>query len=224
MAAPRWRVKTLAKLAARRRPARVVDLGCGDGSLLASLRERWQDAALFGVDFAPAQIESNRRREPTMEWAVADLESDEPILPQWQGGFDVVIASEIVEHLEHPERLLKHAWNLARPGGMLLLSTQSGRVHETEKRVGHRRHFSLSEMDILLREAGWMPVRLWNAGFPFHDWSKAAANLSPGRALREFGQKPYGFFQRFVCFVLRVLFLFNSADRGAQLFALAEKR
>jgi SAM-dependent methyltransferase len=220
MAAPRFRVSTILGILLEEPVGSVVDLGCGNGQLLSDVREHFPTVRLAGVDIAAAQIEANRIRNPEIEWISSDLSNPMP-LPQ--RNFDAVIASEVIEHLDDPIRLLQHARELVRPNGRCILSTQSGPVHETERRVGHIRHFSAGDMTTLLSSAGWRPERVWNAGYPFHDLSKWAANLNPNRMMERFGDVQYGAVQKSVCFALRALFLFNSPRRGNQLFAVARR-
>jgi 2-polyprenyl-3-methyl-5-hydroxy-6-metoxy-1,4-benzoquinol methylase len=222
MAAPRFRVATLLGLVAELMPARVVDLGCGGGELLREIRGALPDAALWGIDLSPAQIALNAAREPSVAWHACDLEREQPLPEEMAASFDLIIASEILEHLEAPAAFLKNARALAAPGrGRLLLSTQSGRVWETERRVGHRRHFSATEVERLLAETGWRALRIWNAGWPFHDLAKRLANIAPERTMWRFSERPYGFWEEALCALLRLAFRFNARTKGAQLFAVA---
>jgi SAM-dependent methyltransferase len=224
MAAPRARVAELATLLAELAPSKVVDLGSGGGELLAEVHGRCPGVALSGIDIATAQVESNRRRQPAIDWHVADLDAPDAVPPALRGAFDVVIASELIEHLDHPERLLRNARDLARPAeGHLLLSTQSGPLRETERRVGHRRHWSRVEIRTALLEAGWTPLRVWNCGFPFHDLSKWYANRDPDGAMARFADRPYGLQEDLICYALRTAFRLNSRRFGAQLFAVARR-
>jgi 2-polyprenyl-3-methyl-5-hydroxy-6-metoxy-1,4-benzoquinol methylase len=225
MAAPRHRAARLKRLLARIAPSSVVDLGCGNGQLLSELYAKWPRIKLAGVDLSAPRIEANRTAMPHIEWICADLQ--QPIANAHEArsqAFDVVIASEIIEHLDAPALLLSHARSLAGPDGHLILTTQSGPVRETERRVGHVRHFTRDELSDLLESTGWTALRVWNEGFPFHDLSKWWANRNPSRSIGRFGSDAYGFSQRFVCLALRAAFLFNSRRRGAQLFALARRR
>ena len=138
--------------------------------------------------------------------------------------FEMVVASEIVEHVRDPRTFLSNALQMAVPRwGRLLLSTQSGPLRETERRVGHLRHFAAADMTQVLLDAGWEPLRVWNAGFPFHDLSKWYANRDPDASMRRFGDERYGLREDLVCMALRVAFRLNSRRRGAQLFALARR-
>ena len=220
MAAPRFRARVIRDEIARHQPSSVIDLGCGDGGLLAAMRGAVPGATLAGIDLSQPQIETNRKAMPEIDWYAGDIESSDLVLPQQ---FAAITASEVIEHLVDPARFLRSIHRLAAPAALLVLSTQSGRVGETEKHVGHIRHFTREDMSALLSQNGWMPLNVWNAGFPFHDLSKRAANLSPGAMREQFGEKPYGPMQRFTAAVLRLLFRFNSNKRGAQLFAVARR-
>jgi len=106
---------------------------------------------------------------------------------------------------------------------VLVLTTQSGPVHETEKIVGHVRHWTPHEMTAELATAGFRDIRTANCGFPFHDLSKWAANLRPGLTISRFGESEWGAAERATAAVLRILFRLNSERRGYQLIACARR-
>jgi 2-polyprenyl-3-methyl-5-hydroxy-6-metoxy-1,4-benzoquinol methylase len=225
MAAPRFRVRTVLSLLRQIAPSTVVDLGCGGGQLLHEVAAATPGARLTGIDISPRQMDLNQARWPEVSWRVANLDAPATFEADQADQFDAVVAMEIIEHLDHPAVFLANARALARPhSGQLVLSTQSGPMRETERRVGHKQHFTAAEMSRLLEEAGWEPLRVWNAGFPFHDLSKWYANRNPDASMKQFGEQSYGLYQNAVCLALRGLFRLNSNHRGAQLFALARRR
>ena len=224
MAAPRFRVRTFLRLLDLEPPRALVDLGCGNGQLLGRFQERYPGARLAGIDLSAAQIEANRAKHSGIDWHVADLQRAGVLPAEIIGQFDAVVASEIIEHVADPETFLRNALQLASPGsGRLLLSTQSGTIHETERRVGHHRHFDRIEMEHLITKTGWSAVRVWNYGFPFHDLSKWWANRNPDANLARFAERGYGPLENGLCLALRFAFLFNSRRRGAQLFTIARR-
>ncbi|HVT45434.1 MAG TPA: class I SAM-dependent methyltransferase [Thermoanaerobaculia bacterium] len=222
MAAPRFRVRTILSLLSGRQVSSVIDLGCGSGELLGEIRAVFPAIRLAGIDLSLPQIEINRLRDPTTDWYAGDLENPEAVSSALFGAFDVVVASEIIEHLDHSDAFLRVAHLLARPeNGMLIVTTQSGPVRATERAVGHRHHYSAEEMAARLIECGWQPLRIWNAGYPFHDLSKWYANRDPAATLDRFGTGAWGWRERAIAAALRLAFRLNSNSRGAQLFALA---
>jgi len=224
MAAPRHRVAVLLRELSRERPLSVVDLGCGSGAMLFEIGGRLPEARLAGVDLSAEQIGQNAAAFPAIEWHAANLDGGAPTPPALAGRWDAVVAMEVIEHLDDPAGFLRTAAGLAVPGrGRLYLSTQSGHVGETERRVGHQRHFTVPEMSDLLTASSWTPIRVWNTGWPFHDLSKWYANRDPDASMRSFGTIAYGTRQRAVCWTLRMAFRLNSSTRGTQLFAVARR-
>jgi SAM-dependent methyltransferase len=97
-------------------PGRVLDLGCGDGRLTAEL-----DAAeLTAADVSPVALGRARRRLPGAR--LCELESEAP-LPLGDGGFDLVLCAETLEHVRDVQLLLSEARRVLRPGGTLALTT-----------------------------------------------------------------------------------------------------
>lgn len=84
-----------------KRDASILDYGCGNGILLEFLRGRgYTDVA--GYDpYVPAFAER----------------------PGRPGGYDLVIANDVIEHVDDPRALLADALSLVRPGGLLYLGT-----------------------------------------------------------------------------------------------------
>jgi 2-polyprenyl-3-methyl-5-hydroxy-6-metoxy-1,4-benzoquinol methylase len=222
MAAPRARVRRIVEQLQQRKPHVIVDLGCGGGELLEVVEAGMPASRLVGVDLSKRQTEENRVKRPQMEWFVADLSREGALGKEIAAIADAVIASEVIEHVDDPVAFLKNARFVARPGALLIVTTQSGTIHGTEVRVGHRQHFTADMLSEVLKKAGWKPLRVWNEGYPFHDLSKWYANLNTDATLRRFSDRPFGPLERLISFALRVAFRFNSRRRGAQLFATAE--
>lgn len=223
MAAPRHRVEVMRQVIRELNPASVVDLGCGNGVLITELRDVLPSVRWSGLDLSRPQVAENVKNLPWATFRDGNLEQPFPDDFDWLGSFDCAIATEVIEHLDSPGTFLDNAARLLKPGGALVLSTQSGPIRETEQRVGHRRHYSQREMKELLAQHRFTPVRVWNTGFPFHDLSKWYANLNPDGSMSQFGEGAYGLKENAVCAALRLAFKFNSASSGAQLFAIARK-
>jgi SAM-dependent methyltransferase len=93
---------------------RVLDIGCGHGALAADLARRCQ-ATVTGVDQDPAAIRSARSRHPGP--GLTFVEADAHALPA--GPYDVVILSNVLEHLEGRVVFLQET--IARAGARRLL-------------------------------------------------------------------------------------------------------
>jgi 2-polyprenyl-3-methyl-5-hydroxy-6-metoxy-1,4-benzoquinol methylase len=97
---------------------RVLELGCSEGLITRVMAERGQQVT--GVEFDPAAAASAAR------WAeqivVADLDADNALDPLGHATFDLIIASDVLEHLRHPADALGRALRHLAPGGRLLVS------------------------------------------------------------------------------------------------------
>jgi 2-polyprenyl-3-methyl-5-hydroxy-6-metoxy-1,4-benzoquinol methylase len=101
------------------RNADVLDLGCGPGLL-----SRWMadcGARVTGVD---ASVEELSKARMSTEGKVRLIKADIPILPDL-GTFDLIIAKDIIEHVEDEDGFTELIARVLNPGGRLLISTHN---------------------------------------------------------------------------------------------------
>lgn len=91
----------------------VLDAGCGMGELLSRVHDR----RLFGCDLARAYLQVARRRG--IDAIYAELED----LPYEAGQFDVVTATDVLEHVLDLNRVVGEMLRVLRPGGVLICRT-----------------------------------------------------------------------------------------------------
>jgi SAM-dependent methyltransferase len=87
---------------------RVLDVGCGLGTLAAAAAAR--GATVTGVDLAAGMLAEARRRHTNVEFVLADAEA----LPFADQAFDVALGAFIVNHLPDPERAAAELRRVAR--------------------------------------------------------------------------------------------------------------
>lgn len=108
------------RLLAASRARRVLDLGCGNGSLTAALARSNLGLDMVGCDADANGIAIARAAAPEVRFEVCDLAQD----PSADlGRFDAVVSTEVIEHLYLPAQLLQFAAHVLKPGGKLILST-----------------------------------------------------------------------------------------------------
>ncbi len=117
-------------------PRRVLDVGCGAGSLGASIKERWNNASVVGVDNDPALVAQAAKRLD--EVYQADLNSIDPFerLDPEGEGFDVIIFADILEHLLDPQELLRLARKHLASQGCVITSLPNVRHYSTFVSLG----------------------------------------------------------------------------------------
>ncbi|GGU94484.1 SAM-dependent methyltransferase [Streptomyces filipinensis] len=99
------------------RPADVLDLGCGTGSL--SLLAAEQGHRVTGVDASPAMVERARAKLAGRDAVVLHGEAGAP--PVGEQRFDVILVRHVLWTLPGPDRVLRHWRALLRPGGRFVL-------------------------------------------------------------------------------------------------------
>jgi SAM-dependent methyltransferase len=133
--------------------ARILDLGCGDGEVLAELSRHF-DAV--GLDPRVNDLSLARRRGATR---LVAAQGDHPPFSQ---SFDLVGLFDVLEHVADDSGLLRRAAALAIPGGFALLTVPADpRLwSKFDRYAGHYRRYTQRELENLLRGAGLEPVRI----------------------------------------------------------------
>ena len=197
----------------------ILDAGCGPGELIDLFQRELPGHELWGADFAPEVIEANRRRFPEAHFEVVDLQAG-PL----DRRFDLVVCSEVIEHLPDPAAAFAHLAAMVEPGGHLLVTCPTGKIHATEVHFGHLRHLDEPELLALGRENGLRVVRSRNWGFPLYAALKYATNVNAQWAIDNFAERDYSLAAKALSNALYwVNFLNVDSRRGVSLFALFEQ-
>ena len=121
---------------------RILDLGTGDGRLLALVRKEHPNTEAVAVDFSPTMLEAAGKRfaaESSVSVVRHNLDDPLPAL----GKFDAVISSFAIHHLVHERKRALYAeiYNLLNPGGVFCnlehVASPNTRLHkEFLERIG----------------------------------------------------------------------------------------
>jgi len=106
---------------------RVLDVGCGTGELVSRLARLFPHAEFVGLDSNRRSISrAQARRQPRCQFEWASFSTA-------RGPFDVVICSEVFEHVLEMDALLDVLRDAVAPGGYLSISTPSGWMYRTPR-------------------------------------------------------------------------------------------
>lgn len=160
--------------------SRVLDVGCGNGSIAAELHRRGY--RVTGIDMAQAGVQIARQSCPAGRFEV--LPADSGLLRNLnEQPFDLVYSLEVIEHLYDPRSFLAGCFTATRSGGALIISTP---YHGYLKNLmislagnwdrhadplfdgGHIKFFSRRTLSFLVGEAGLVNLRFLGSGrFPY---------------------------------------------------------
>ena len=145
----------------------ICDLGCGNGHISGRLAALGYHVT--GVDASESGIQIARRTYRDVEFVHALIDGDLNI-----GQFDLVISSDVIEHLYRPSDLLEATSSLVKPGGQVLLGTPyhgylknlvlaaTGKMDahfSTLHDGGHIKFFSVNTLSRLMRSHGFEDLR-----------------------------------------------------------------
>ena len=106
----------------------MLDIGCGQGSLLAELKLEFPYIELCGVDISKTGVELAQKRVPEGQFWVIDVARE--VLNK---KCDLVICSEVLEHIVDDTAAIRNLRQMT--GKYLLISTPQGKMREFRKRL-----------------------------------------------------------------------------------------
>lgn len=101
---------------------RVLDVGCGPGSITRGLAERVAPGEVVGLDLSKETLEAARRDAAAR--GLTNLRYEEGsvyALPFPDASFDVAYAHQVLQHLREREVALREMLRVLRPGGLLAI-------------------------------------------------------------------------------------------------------
>lgn len=176
---------------------RLIEYGCGSGSLLLGLARESRFTECIGVDISETALAAVRRAwqavAPSDPDRVKLLTPQADLLPQLgDESVDVLISVATIEHVVNPYVVLDELHRIAKPNAMLVCSVPNyayikhriALLFGQQPRTGtdepvekwrtegwdgmHLHTFTRSSFDTLLKDCGWQPVKWTGAGTKFN--------------------------------------------------------
>ncbi len=182
--------------------ARVLDVGAGFGRHAFEVARR--GGAVVALDYAPDEVEQTRATigamlaagEITADRFAGVLRGDATRLPFDDGAFDVVITSEVLEHIQDDVAAIAEMVRVLRPGGSFAATVPSwfpetvnwmlsDEYHAPKSAGGHVRIYAAAELSAKLRAAG-LDVSGHHRAHALHSpywWLKCAFGVDNDKAL-----------------------------------------
>lgn len=155
---------------------RVLDVGCGNGFACGEFLQR--GCRVVGIDLSRQGIEIARKAHPQGRFEV--LQADDKLLENLgEAPFDIVVSTEVVEHLYSPREYAQGCFQALKPGGRLICTTPyhgylknlvlslAGKWDSHANPLwdgGHIKLWSRATLTRLLTETGFANLRFHGAG------------------------------------------------------------
>lgn len=123
--------------------SRVADIGCGTGVLVDKLTRDYPSAHVMGYDFSEQKVMQCVRYYKHSNFAVGSVYDD------LEEKYDVLVLTEVLEHLERPGWAVKNCFNHLRSNGRMLFTVPNGRI---DTYVGHINFWSPESWAIFIKE------------------------------------------------------------------------
>ena len=135
---------------------RILDAGCGDGAMCKALAE-WTDARVIGMDLAQKRLSNGQVQAARAAFAQGSLYE----MPFADGKFSTVVCSDVLEHLDHPDRAMKELVRVSSryvlvsvPSSIRIEKTLCPHCNGSYYLYGHQHSFGKDGVEDLARKAG----------------------------------------------------------------------
>jgi SAM-dependent methyltransferase len=203
---------------------RVLDVGSGLGDLLIDVHAEFPQAKMVGLELSHTGVDIATRRLPQAQFLQRDLIAGNADPGNLRGFGTHAVCSEVLEHIDDPVGLLRSARNYMADGCRLVVTVPGGPRSAYDLHIGHRRHFSATDLRTILEQAGFQVEIATGAGFPFFNLYRLLVILRGQRLVEDAAGKPSALLT-YVSAAFRGLFALNlpRSPLGWQTIAVARK-
>lgn len=150
----------------------ILDIGSGQGQLGILLQTTYPETQVVGIEYSSEGV-----RRATLAARSAGLgalfvqrdllkPADSPLLDDVPKAA-LAVCSEVIEHVDDPELLLRNAAEYLRPDCRVVITVPGGPMSALDHYIGHRTHYTPATLRSLLERSGFVVERTERAGFPF---------------------------------------------------------
>lgn len=230
------RVRLLDKIFRQQRPEWALDIGCGRGAVTRILARRTRRIIATEVTREAVQTAAEALSDvANVEIHLLDLFAPAADRPEFSvQRFDLILLSEVLEHLEDDLNALQLIRPLLKDEGVLVITVpREPRMWSVEDELwGHKRRYLRADLVRKLETAGFRAKTVWTWGFPLIKYLVFLQVWRLKRRIRTTQEDPYKppALPLPLLHVARTLFalittaeqLFKGLDRGVGYIVVAE--
>jgi SAM-dependent methyltransferase len=193
----------------------VLDVGCGEGTLLGMIAQRYPSAQLGGCEFSETALLSCREQLPQANIFSLDLLKDDVSGIE----YDVLLSVQVLEHLSDDVVALERMRKMCK--GTIIISVPGGKLDDRGRRNGHYRHYTRRDLVQKMERTGFRVTRSFTCGWPVHSLLyRQLLRLLPQDAVDRVGLGGYDRRKRFVMQVADWAYRLNLSFVGTEVFAI----
>lgn len=195
------------------------DYGTGNGKLLLKVKDAFNlsdnnlggcEISKTGFDLTKEEIKSNNLYNSS--------------LPKQNIKYDVISCIEVIEHTTRYLEIIEWIKNNLNTEGLLIISTQTGAIHNSDKYTGHAQHFKITYLENILKENGFEIKYSREWGFPFFTLQKNLTNFNFNFTKNNFLEgKTSPLKKLFYDFIYSIYYLHDLINLGPQIYIVAKK-
>lgn len=102
-------------------PKKILDVGCASGWFISEIAKKNPKTQCYGVDIYGRAIEYGEKNYPNIKFSLADAH----VLPFKKDSFDLVICTEVLEHLDNPQDALMEIRRVLKKGATAIIELDS---------------------------------------------------------------------------------------------------
>jgi ubiquinone/menaquinone biosynthesis C-methylase UbiE len=135
----------------------VLDVGCGEGFILSEFKNRNIGDYLEGFDFSEEALNTGKKLFPYLSLKKGDIYS----MPYENSSFDLVICTEVMEHLEEPDKALDEIVRVSKkyclfsvpnePIFMMSNLLRGKNICRWGNDIDHRQHWSSRDFENIVK-------------------------------------------------------------------------
>lgn len=199
---------------------RMLEMGSGTGQFASEFCPQFPGVNYLGLDMSAEGVQQAKIRVPAARFAVCNLL--QPVVTDEVLSFGAThaLCSEVLEHVDDPESLLRNSGSGMANGCRLIVTVPGGPMTEFDKHIGHRKHFTSKQLELILIKAGFEVIKSTGIGFPFFNLYRLVL-LSRGKGLVQLVSGSPSNLIRLGYYIFNALNCLNVDFGGWQIVAVA---
>lgn len=131
---------------------KILEIGCGT-SLLGEIFTKEECPNITAFDIAKINIEKGKKKFPYINFLIDDAQN-----PKIKGEFDLIFASEIIEHLKNPREAMEKWIKLLKKDGYIIISTPNSLFFKESEE--HISLIAISHMKRILKDRNLKLIKI----------------------------------------------------------------